>query len=89
MLNHLPGTSPNDEVWEIEYRSQWFRWACEQIRDQFNQTTWLAFEKAAVENRKSTDVAEELGISVGSVYVAKSRVLQKLKQKISSVDDSV
>ena len=89
MLNRLPGTSPNDEVWEIEYRSQLFRWACEQIRDQFNQTTWQAFEKTAVENLKSTDVAEELGISVGSVYVAKSRVLQKLKQKIASVDDSV
>jgi DNA-directed RNA polymerase specialized sigma24 family protein len=33
------------------------------------------------------DVAAELGISVGSVYVAKSRVLQRLREELSGLLD--
>lgn len=89
MLNRLPTDESDDEVWDAEYLSHMFNWACEQIRDQFNLSTWQAFLKTSVENLNAADVAAELGLSVGAVYVAKSRVIQKLKQKIASVDDSI
>ena len=89
MLDRLPVAGSDDELWESEYRGHMFNWACEQIREQFNQSTWQAFFKTAVEDLPATDVATELGMSIGAVYVAKSRVIQKLKQKIAIVDDSI
>lgn len=44
--------------------------------------TWQAYRLAAVEQRKATDVAEELGIPVSEVYVAKSRVLKMLRDAV-------
>jgi RNA polymerase sigma-70 factor, ECF subfamily len=51
----------------------------ELIRDDFESTTWRAFELTAVQQRPAAAVAAELGLSVGAVYVAKSRVLKKLR----------
>ena len=52
----------------------------EQIRPSFEAVTWRAFERVAIDEAPASDVAEELGISVASVYAAKSRVLARLRQ---------
>ncbi|MEM9412951.1 MAG: sigma-70 family RNA polymerase sigma factor, partial [Planctomycetota bacterium] len=74
---------------EKEYRDHLFNWACEQIRDQFNESTWKAFWGTAVEGDKPADVADSLGISVGAVYIAKTRVTKKLRAKVATIDESI
>jgi RNA polymerase sigma-70 factor (ECF subfamily) len=49
------------------------------IRSEFEETTWRAFLGVTVDGRSPADVADELKISVNAVYVAKSRVLQRLR----------
>jgi DNA-directed RNA polymerase specialized sigma24 family protein len=64
-----------------------FEWAVDRIRCDFEDTTWQAFWQTSVDDRESRDVAEELGMSVGAVYIARSRVLARLRKEIEEVDD--
>ena len=43
------------------------------IQAEFEGTTWRAFWQVAVEGRTAADVAQELGVTVNAVYLAKSR----------------
>ena len=89
-LEHLPAASPDiseDEL-SLEHRRQVFRWAASKARDVFADATWLAFSKTAVNGEPVRTVSSELGISVGAVYTARSRVMQFLKNKVKEVDDA-
>jgi RNA polymerase sigma factor (sigma-70 family) len=68
-----------------EFKRQAFRWAAEQVRHEFADSTWQAFWKTGVENRPVAVVAEELGLSVGAVYIARSRVLARLRQRATQL----
>ncbi len=55
----------------------------EKIRRQVKPQTWQAFWLTVVEDRSPADVAEELQISVWSVYQARSRTLARFRQELS------
>jgi RNA polymerase sigma-70 factor (ECF subfamily) len=69
-------------LFEVEYRRRLFHWAAEEVKGEFAPATWAAFWKTALEGRPPGDVAEGLGMSVGAVYVARSRVLARIKKRI-------
>ena len=76
-----PGPDP-EAAWEQEYQQQLFRLAAAEVRDTFAPATWQAFWRTAVEGRSAAAVAAELGLSVGAVYVARSRVLARLAERV-------
>jgi RNA polymerase sigma-70 factor (ECF subfamily) len=76
-----PGNDMED-AWEQEFQRQLFRLAADRVRDQFADTTWQAFWRTAVEGQSAADAAAELGLSVGAVYVARSRVLARLTEEV-------
>lgn len=53
----------------------------EQIKPEFEEKTWQAFHRVALDEANPAAVAEELGMSVGAVYIAKSRVMRRLQQE--------
>jgi len=59
----------------------------ELIRDQFAERTWGAFWRVVVDGRAAADVADEMGLSVNSVYLAKSRVLRRLREELGELLD--
>lgn len=69
----------------FEYRSSLFHWAAEQVRTEIKEITWHSFWKTAVEMRNPGAVAEELGVSVGTVYTAKCRVVTRIRDKLSEL----
>jgi RNA polymerase sigma-70 factor, ECF subfamily len=80
-LNPVDAVSddPLETFWEIEYRKLLVAKALEFVRDRFEDRTWKAFWLTTVDGRSPADVAETLEMSVGAVYVARSRVLAKLR----------
>ncbi len=59
--------------------------ALELIRAEFEPRTWQAFWCTAVDDRPAKDVADELSMSPGAVRVAKSRVLQRLREELGEL----
>ena len=72
-------------LFDVEAKRQLFRWAADQVRDEFRETTWQAFWRTAVDDLAVSDVARELKMSVGSVYVARSRVMKRLREKVEEL----
>ncbi len=68
--------------WDAAYERQLLEYAAQQVRGDFSETTWSAFWQTAVEGREGKLVAEELGLSVAAVYLAKGRVMSRLKEQV-------
>lgn len=56
--------------------------ALENIRPSFHEQTWKAFWMVVVDGRETADVAGDLSMRPGTIRVAKSRVLKRLRQEI-------
>jgi RNA polymerase sigma-70 factor (ECF subfamily) len=52
------------------------------VRNEFESRTWDAFWRTAVEGQPVAEVAKELGITANAVYLAKSRVLRRLREEL-------
>jgi RNA polymerase sigma-70 factor (ECF subfamily) len=89
LLDRQPECDEADTHWiDHEYRREIFRWAAEQIRKEFRERTWQAFWQTCVDGRPIAIVAAKLDMSVGAAYVARSRVMARLKDIIQTHEGS-
>lgn len=68
-------------IWDEEYEQFVTRKLLVQIRPAFTESTWRAFQGFAIEGRSAEEIAQELDITVNAVFIAKSRVLTRLRQE--------
>ena len=86
VLENEPAPSPEEtELFDQEYERGLFHWAAEQVQGEFRDRSWQAFWRTAVMGEKVAAVGEELKMTVGAIYVARSRVMTRLKQRIEEV----
>jgi RNA polymerase sigma-70 factor (ECF subfamily) len=88
LLEQCPAPGGGEAEWEAEWEQRVFAWACTQVRRGVTETTWQAFWRTAVEDQPGKQVAADLGLSVGAVYLARRRVLARLKDLIQSAQES-
>jgi RNA polymerase sigma factor (sigma-70 family) len=74
------------QFWEREHQQRVFFLATEQIRKEVQESTWQAFWKTTVNNQPGKDVAAELGLSIAAVYLAKGRVMLRLKELVQEAE---
>jgi RNA polymerase sigma-70 factor (ECF subfamily) len=86
-LSELSVPDTMSEVDEAEYRQFLTRRAVQLMRADFQPATWRAFWECAVESRAAADVARELGITENAVYLAKARVLRRLRKELEGLLD--
>ncbi len=67
---------------DIEYRREVFRWAAQRARKTVADTTWQAFWRTHVDGEPIEAVARQLGIGIGNVYIARSRVMARLQEMV-------
>jgi RNA polymerase sigma factor (sigma-70 family) len=67
------------QVFELELKRRLFQWAAERVKERVEAATWEAFWQTAVEARPVAAVARELRLTIGAVYVARSRVMRHMR----------
>jgi RNA polymerase sigma factor (sigma-70 family) len=87
LLEECPAEA-QEAQWQNEWQDRLFARACEQVRRDVNDATWQAFWKTAMEGRRGQEVAADLGMSIAAVYLARRRVLARLKELVQSAEES-
>jgi len=83
-LQELP--APDESDWNVEYQQRLFHWAAQRVRPNFREDLWQAFWLTAAESRPIAEVASELGLSTGAVYVARSRAIAAIRLVILEIE---
>jgi RNA polymerase sigma-70 factor (ECF subfamily) len=86
LLEEQP-TREEEDHWNRNYQWRVFVCAAARVRTYLTPATWQAFWLTAVKGKSGKEVARELGMSVAAVYLAKSRVLARLKAQIQEWDE--
>lgn len=73
------------KAWDREHDEHLAARALKIVEKDFAPETWAAFTRHVLDNRPARDVAEELGLSVNSVLLAKSRVLKRMRAELSGL----
>jgi RNA polymerase sigma-70 factor (ECF subfamily) len=83
VLEEQPAPSEDEAAaWERDYERQLFALACEQVRRDFQESTWQAFWLTAIRGKSGKEVAGVVGMTTAAVYLAKRRVIARLRQQI-------
>ena len=88
LLTAQPDDVDGDADWARSWQQHLFDLAAARVKDQFEPATWKAFWSTAVDGKPVADVARELGITPGAVYIARSRVTAKLRKIVEEIDDA-
>lgn len=86
VLDSKLAVSEESDLFDHEYRQQVLAWATEQVRREFHDSTWQAFVETNINGRPIAEVACELSLSPGSVYVARSRIIARLRAKVEEFE---
>jgi len=83
LLEQIPDEASSAEFYR-ESQREVFRWVCAEVKPEFSQSTWDIFWRTAVEDVPAEQVATEMQRKVGAIYVAKWRVLKRIKERIAN-----
>lgn len=90
MLDVLSSVANDDDETQslirLEYRRELFRRAADQVRNEVTEPTWAAFEYTVLQGGSIEAAASSLGMPVGSVYAARSRVMRRLRDAVRSFE---
>ena len=75
-----------EALWDREYRRALLQRALPLVQPQFSDKTWDAFRLSTLEGLPAEDVARRLGVSVGAIYVARSRITARLRERILQIE---
>jgi RNA polymerase sigma-70 factor, ECF subfamily len=79
-FNKVPDDQEVSGVWDAEWQKAMLRQCMEEVRKQVKPNTMKAFELFAVQGLPAEKVAEQLGITENAVWIAKNRVLSRLRE---------
>lgn len=87
LLQSVPASADETEAeFQRELERQAFRQAARRIRSEFAEATWTAFWQTMVEGEPCSEVADRIGRSLGAVYTARSRIMQRLREELEQFD---
>ena len=80
-------THPLAEAWDREHDVHVTRQLLEMLQPEFEGKTWEMFRRFVLDGVSAADVAAELGTTSNAVFIAKSRVLARLRQEADGLID--
>jgi len=85
LLQQIPEKASEDQI--RAYEHELIVWAADQVRGEFHATSWKAFWETLVAGRSVGEVAQDLGVTPGSIYMSRSRIMARIRVKIREVDE--
>ncbi len=85
MIESDPNSSEETD-WDRDYQIRLLNWAMEKIKPEFSERVWTIFTETALKERPPEEVGLDLGMKKNAVTVTKYRVVQRLRQKMMSID---
>ncbi|MFN0135010.1 MAG: RNA polymerase sigma factor [Phycisphaerae bacterium] len=87
-VERLPADDELESAWEAEQRQVLLQLAFQRLREdsRLAEQTIRAFERLVLDERSVAEVAAEFGMTPNDVYVAKSRVLERLRSSMAELD---
>jgi RNA polymerase sigma-70 factor (ECF subfamily) len=73
--------------WDEEHDRYVLHCLLDLVKEEFEPITLQAFRRLALDGVSGAEAAQELGLSVAAVYVAKSRVLARIRQEAEGLID--
>ena len=73
------------QIWNQDHDRHVTRKLLELLRPQFEPATWQAFQRFALDGLSAAEVARELKVTPNVVFIAKSRVLARLRQEAAGL----
>jgi RNA polymerase sigma-70 factor (ECF subfamily) len=75
------------DLWNLEHDRHVLGRLLELAEPEFAPAIWQAFQRLALEGKHASQVAKELGMTENAVFLAKSRVLRRLRQQARGLVD--
>jgi RNA polymerase sigma-70 factor (ECF subfamily) len=85
LLQEVPQPPAADDPEEAAQTSALFHRAVRLLRSEFEERTWQAFWRTAVDGQPAPAVAAEVGMTANAVRMAKSRVLHRLRAELGDL----
>lgn len=85
-LQQLVDSSDAARDTELDYRREMFHYAAARVKQVVQPSTWQAFWAVAILEQPACEVATELDMSVGAVYIARSRVISRLREEVQRLE---
>ncbi len=83
----LVAPDDGESLMEQEYRDYLIGRAMQVMKTDFQPATWEACWEHVAEGRPAAEVAAQLGLTVKAVYLAKARVLRRLREELDGLWD--
>ena len=77
--------SATSQLWDRQHDLFVLHQLLELSRARFSPETWTAFTRVALHGERPDIVAREMGLSLNAIFIAKSRVLSRLRQEAVSL----
>lgn len=74
--------TPVDDSFEREHRRQVFHWAAAKVRAGVEARVWQAFWATTIDAKPIREAAEDLEMSVGAIYIARCRLMAKIRSHV-------
>lgn len=78
---------PLSEAWDRDHDLHVTRQLLEQLKPEFEAKTWTMFRRFVLDGVSAATVAEEMGCSPNAVFIAKSRVMSRLREEADGLID--
>lgn len=86
LIAQLADRSSLSSKLDFEHEREVFQWAAGQVRESTATQTWQAFWLTQVEGLSVQEVAQRLQTRVGNIYVARCRIMARIKDLVSLYD---
>ena len=76
------------QFFELEYQRAVFQCAAKHVQNEVKEKTWQAFWLSTIGGEPMADVARQLDLSIGAVYIARNRVIARLRVEVRRIEDA-